>query len=293
MATTFQDGVTASLAPLLARAKERDRDAFDALVRALWEPVFRCLWKRVPAGDAGDLAQDVFFRLYRALRAGRGPALEDEEAWTRYVLACARNRAADYHRRRRAAPPTGPLEELLQRGEEPPGRGDPGDPIEPLVAREEAAAVRDCLGRLDPQARAVAWLHFVDGRPKREIARSLGMAESSFRGLLDRAARSLRKCLESKGALGERARGDDRMRETRPTGDERGGAAGTWLERLLERWGRQVRRPASLDGPPGSRIFEPPESLEALHAALDAADRELAEAAAQRPRAVANPKTGQ
>ncbi len=188
---------------LMERLRQRDWTAFDELVDAYWEPVLRFFWKRLPPDDAEDLGQNVFIAVYRAVLKGGGPVGGDGESWRRYLFTCARNLMRDYLRRMKARAPFDRLENLL--GDEGAGpdvetrvrKGEEASGL--LVSKEESEAIRDCMGRLDVLSRAICWLHFVDSRSKREIARALEMPESSLRATLVKALKVLRRCLEAKG----------------------------------------------------------------------------------------------
>ncbi len=194
-------GTDTRLSGLLRKVESGERDAFDSIVRLYWSTVMTFLWKRVPAADAEDLAQDAFIALYKALRKGRGSTLRGEDALRRYLLACARSQVTDYYRRKRLEEPAGALEDLMA-SEGGAARPDKGrEAPDPLVSEEERTAVRDCMGELEVRSRTLCWLHFVDGKSKREIAASLDMPESSFRALFSKILDDLRECLEGKSVL--------------------------------------------------------------------------------------------
>lgn len=195
-------------AEILSRVRDRDRAAFDELVQELWMPTYQFFWKRVDREDAEDLTQEVFVSLYRAIGRGGGPEQDDLESWRRYVGASARNRWIDQQRRRSARGATWKLETLLGDDVAWPQGGpaaDESDAAERLLARELADAVERCLGELDSLRRSICWLHFVDGRSKREVARTLGRSESSVRALMVKALAALRRCLQRRGLGPSRA----------------------------------------------------------------------------------------
>ncbi len=177
-----------------------DRQAFDGFVSACWRPVTRFLTRRVPLQEVDDLAQNSFALLYRSVLRGKGPRDASRSIWLRYLFKCARNQVKDYYRRRRSLGPTLPLDELLRQGEE--RLPAPASRPEPVLAQEEADAVHACLERLPDPCRSVFRLHFVDGKSKREIARTLGVSESSLRAHFAKALMALRACLQARGIDG-------------------------------------------------------------------------------------------
>lgn len=186
-------------ARLAVRVRDGDRNAFDALVRAFWQRVQGYFWRRV-GSDADELAQSVFVNVYRGVRRGAGSRLADEESWSRYLFGVARNVWRD-HRRLAQRPATG-LEDLF--GEEGSLARDANDPrtiegSEALADAETRAALEACLAELEDPGRELVWLHFVEGRSKRELARHLDRPESSLRSEMVRLLERLRRCVTSRG----------------------------------------------------------------------------------------------
>jgi len=188
------------LPALHARTRRGDRQAFEGVVTALWDDVMRVLWKRLPREDALDAAQAVFANLYRSARTGGGPpAGSDARDYVRYAVAAAKNHVVDLRRRRAARPALLALDALFEDGawvDEIPG--DEACAVD-AERRERTSAVTDCLGRLEVLPRAICWLHFVEGKPKREVARVLERPESTVRLVMSEALGALRRCLEPKG----------------------------------------------------------------------------------------------
>ncbi len=175
------------------RIRRGDRSAFDDLVAAHWRSVLAFFWRRLPREVAEDLAQTVFVNAWQALGRGRGERLDDTTAWSRYLLASARNLLTDHWRRHRLEPS---LADAVQTVAEI-AKADTNDAT---TAAELRRALEDCLDALDRAGRDLCWLHFVDGQSKRELARAAGRPESSVRADIARALQRLRRCLEGKGA---------------------------------------------------------------------------------------------
>lgn len=83
------------LTRLLEAARSGDRVAFGAFVRGSQADVWRLAAHLVDVGDADDVTQDVYLRVWRALPAFRGDA--SARTW---LLAIARRACADELRRR-------------------------------------------------------------------------------------------------------------------------------------------------------------------------------------------------
>jgi RNA polymerase sigma factor (sigma-70 family) len=178
-----------------------DRSAFDGFVSVFWKPVTHFLTRRVPLQDVDDLAQNSFALVYQSVLRGKGPRTISRSVWLRYLYKCARNQVKDYYRRRRTLGPTLPIDDLLRQGEEHiPAARSALDPA--LAAFEESDALHDCMRRLPAPGRALFWLHFVEGMSKREIARALGVPESSLRTHFGKALASVRACLHARSIDG-------------------------------------------------------------------------------------------
>ncbi len=88
---------------------------------------------------------------------------------------------------RRAGPPMQSLEDVQEAGEEPD--------LSALAANEEGRALRECLGRLDPQRRHLVVLAFVEGFSHSELAVRLSTPLGTVKSAIRRALASLRECL--------------------------------------------------------------------------------------------------
>lgn len=147
-------------------------DGESDLVRRLYPKLRRFAAVVAPSDvDPDDLVQEA---LVKTLRAHR---LVDLEYPSAYLWKAMSSLAADHRRRsgrRRAA-----FARL-------PSRGDYSDTYPSDLAE---------LERLSPQARAVLYLHEVEGLTYRHVALVLGGREASLRRTASRARRSLRHIL--------------------------------------------------------------------------------------------------
>jgi RNA polymerase sigma factor (sigma-70 family) len=155
----------------------RHRDAeLDAQERELIEELYPALRRfastvRPPGGDGNDLVQEA---LLRALRKGRLTELEYPAAYFRkiiYHLAVDESRSRARHRRA-----------LTRMG--------PSEP-QPVSYSWELEELR----RVSPKARAVLFLHTIEGRPFAEIASLLGCSQVSARVAASRGRRQLQDLL--------------------------------------------------------------------------------------------------
>lgn len=155
---------------------------FDAHQRRLFLLALRLSADRE---EARDLVQEAF------LRAARRPAAvpEGEPAGEAWLVRTLVNLCRD--RRRRLAVRSRARQALAR--EEAAGGGDPH------AAPVARAAVQAALARMAPRRRAAIVLCEIEGRPVREVARLLGIAEVTVRWHLLAARRELARTLAPRG----------------------------------------------------------------------------------------------
>jgi RNA polymerase sigma-70 factor (ECF subfamily) len=163
------------------RAQVGDREALEALLRAVQEPLFR-----YAAGLTGephlaeDVLQEVFLRIYRKVGWLREPALF--RPWCYRI--CTREALRRLRRERwwrdqlRGDDVLGAVA-----APEPPARPDPE-----LVAR-----LPELIGQVSPASRAVLALHYLDHQTIDEVARALGLAVGTVKSRLAHGLTQLRR----------------------------------------------------------------------------------------------------
>ncbi|HSW33259.1 MAG TPA: RNA polymerase sigma factor [Steroidobacteraceae bacterium] len=172
----------------LARARAGVVDAQEAIYRAYQRPV-RTLARRLVAGVAiaDDLAQDVFVEVLTKLDQydGRGSFA----GWVRTITVhkCLMHLRSPWQRARRWMNSVG----------EDGSDGWPERRSTPSAG--DAVDLERALARLGDIARAVVWLHDVEGYTHAEIGRLLGGTASFSKSQLARAHVRLRELLEADG----------------------------------------------------------------------------------------------
>src|SRR3954471_19061082 len=163
-------------AALVAAVRAGDRDAFARLYESFSPLVHGVLLARVPYDEVSDLVQDVFLVAFRKLGS-----LRDASRFGPWVAMIARNRATDFHRRRRE---TEELREEVARG---------GSAV--VEAREALEIIKSL-----PEAyRETLVLRLVEGMTGPEIAERTGLQPASVRVNLHRGMKLLRERLGAKG----------------------------------------------------------------------------------------------
>jgi RNA polymerase sigma factor (sigma-70 family) len=167
------------------------RDDFDRLYRDSYSHVLRTLVGILKDRTAAEeCVQEAFVRAYKAWPRWRPDA--PAEAW---LLRIAINRAHSYRRRENLRS----IGETVRRLGGPPA-GEAADPT-------HTTDVLDAVRRLPTAQAATIVLRYVHGYTNREIAASLGVAESTIASRLAAAKARLRDDLESpSGAILEPSR---------------------------------------------------------------------------------------
>jgi RNA polymerase sigma-70 factor (ECF subfamily) len=167
----------AAMSPLVARAREGDAEAFDALYQQTKHRVRHVLLQLVGRGpELDDLVQETYLQLVRALRGFRG-----EARFTTFLHGICAN-VGLMHLRRRARRP----EDVVA---EPPDEAAPdsADPERAAAVRDAARLMEAALAALDPKKRLVFVYHDLLGMKPEDIARSLDTGANTVRSRLNRA----------------------------------------------------------------------------------------------------------
>ena len=183
--TAFTDDVLP--AGTVTRARDGSAEAREAIFRAFEAPV-RTLARRLVPGStqAEDLAQDVFVDVLASLGQyeGRGSFA----GWVRAITVrrCLMHLRSPWRRALRWARAADDADAEAVLRVEPASGGD-------------AVDLERALARLGDTARAVVWLHDVEGYTHAEIGALLGGTASFSKSQLARAHARLRELLEPEG----------------------------------------------------------------------------------------------
>src|SRR4051812_11160911 len=159
-------------AQLVEEVRRGDRDAFAQLYDLYAPMVHGILLARVPFDDVNDLVQDVFLSAFKRIHT-----LREVGAFGGWLAMIARNRAVDFHRRKRE---TEELPENLARRAS----------VDP-EAREALRLIRT----LPDAYKETLVLRLVEGMTGPEIAERTGLTPASVRVNLHRGMKLLREKL--------------------------------------------------------------------------------------------------
>jgi len=169
---------------VVARARSGDLEALEALYRAFETPVYNVALRilRNPE-DAEDVLQETFLEVVRSIKQYRG----EGHLWG-WVRRIAASKALMRIRRNQVRA----TEELH---EEATGDSGLGGAVPARIDLERA------FEQLSKTARAVVWLHDVEGYTHEEIAELMGKTVSFSKSQLARAHTRLRSMLDKEGAV--------------------------------------------------------------------------------------------
>ena len=156
-------------AALVEAVRRGDRESFGRLYDLYGPMVHGILLARVPWGEVDDLVQDVFLVAFKRIHT-----LREAGAFGGWLAMIARNRAVDFHRRRRET------EEL------------PEDLAQKSSADPEAGEALALIRALPEAYRETLVLRLVEGMTGPEIAERTGLTPASVRVNLHRGMKLLR-----------------------------------------------------------------------------------------------------
>jgi RNA polymerase sigma-70 factor, ECF subfamily len=172
---------------LVARARDGDVHAYDALVASRLDSTFR-LAKAIlgHAADAEDVTQEAFVQAWRTL-----PQLRDTDrfdAWFGRVVV----NTARMHLRRRSRVITVSVGALEMQDDAALGRTDHA--LDGVGASE---ALQAAIDRLTVDQRTILALHHLEERPLKEVAAVIGVPVGTAKWRLHEARTALKRAMES------------------------------------------------------------------------------------------------
>jgi len=168
---------TDPLEALIARVREGDLTAFEALYRQTRSDVHRILFRLIGSNsDIDDLIQEVFIQLLRALRGFRGDA-----RFTTFLYRICAN-VGLMHLRSKCRRREDLVADLPEPREE-----SPAGPERSAQAHEAARLLEDALDQLTEEKRVVFVYHELLSMGPEEIALVLSIPVNTVRSRLGRA----------------------------------------------------------------------------------------------------------
>jgi RNA polymerase sigma-70 factor (ECF subfamily) len=175
---------------LVERCLSGDEAAWETLVRTHTRRVYGFCYRFTGKdSEAQDLTQEVFLRVFRALKSYRS----DEGAFATWLARLSRNLLIDHYRRTRQDRATDSIEEQLPMIEERTATSARPEGL--LAGREASEILQNALQRLSPDLREAVILRDLQEMEYREIAEVLKVPEGTVKSRLNRGRAELARVL--------------------------------------------------------------------------------------------------
>ena len=175
---------------IIARARRGDADAFEQLVIAYRDPVFRLALRMCGnEADADEAAQEAFLAAWRGLPNFRG-----DSKFSTWLYQLTTHAAIDLMRRQKRQIAA---EDITEVSAPDPAPG----PQQQAERAETRQAVRDALLRLTPEYRQIVTLRFLQELSYEEIGAALDLPSGTVKSRLNRARARLKEILSENGNL--------------------------------------------------------------------------------------------
>lgn len=175
---------------IIARARRGDADAFEQLVIAYRDQVFRLALRMCGnEADADEVAQEAFLSAWKALPNFRG-----DSRFSTWLYQLTSHAAIDLMRREKRQITAEDITEV--------SAPDPGPSPQQQAERSETRqAVRDAMGQLSPEYRQIVVLRFLQELSYEEIGAVLKLPPGTVKSRLNRAKSQLKDILSKSGNL--------------------------------------------------------------------------------------------
>ena len=175
---------------IIARARRGDADAFEQLVVAYRDQVFRLALRMCGSeADADEVAQEAFLSAWRALPNFRG-----ESQFSTWLYQLTTHAAIDLMRREKRQITADDITEV--------SAADPApSPQQQAEQSEQREIVRNAILQLAPEQREVVVLRFMEELSYEEIGAVLKLPSGTVKSRLNRAKAQLKEILSKNGNL--------------------------------------------------------------------------------------------
>ena len=175
---------------IIARTRRGDADAFEQLVVAYREQVFRLALRMCGSeADADEVAQEAFLSAWKALPNFRG-----ESQFSTWLYQLTTHAAIDLMRREKRQIAADDITEV--------SAADPApSPQQQAEQSEQREIVRDAILQLAPEQREVVVLRFMEELSYEEIGAVLKLPSGTVKSRLNRAKAQLKEILSKSGNL--------------------------------------------------------------------------------------------
>jgi len=188
-------GVTAnnrldSDSQLIERCLCGEEAAWEDLVKVYTRRVYSICYRFVgKEGEAQDLTQEVFLRIFKTLKSFRS----NEGSFSVWLNRLTRNLLIDHYRRSKLERSTDSIEDQLRVLEETEQTSARADSM--LAGREASEMLQAGLQKLSPELRETIILRDIEELEYREIAQVLNVPEGTVKSRLNRGRAELARIL--------------------------------------------------------------------------------------------------
>jgi RNA polymerase sigma-70 factor (ECF subfamily) len=182
---------------LVRRCVAGDAEAWEEIVRQYNRRIYSVCYRFTgSAGDAEDLAQEVFIKLYRSM----GSYSSEKGAFSTWVMTMTRNLLVDHFRKTKQDRATDSLdaglteeEDSLSLGDKIQDQGPSAD--ERIQRRETQEMVQKAIQKLSPELREAVILRDLQDMDYKEIAMALKVPEGTVKSRINRGRMELARLL--------------------------------------------------------------------------------------------------
>jgi RNA polymerase sigma-70 factor (ECF subfamily) len=181
-------------AQLVQQCLQGDASAWEELVRRHSRRIFNICYRFTGnGGEAEDLSQEVFLRVYRTLVSYRSA----HGGFATWVTSVTRNLLIDHYRRTKRDRMTDSLDDAMPvvENKESAGRR----PDQQLLLNELSAQVQTALTKLSPELREAVILRDLQQLEYIEIQRVLSVPEGTVKSRINRGRIELARILQQMG----------------------------------------------------------------------------------------------
>ena len=175
---------------IIARARRGDADAFEQLVTAYRNQVFRLALRMCGnEADADEVAQEAFLSAWKGLPNFRG-----ESRFSTWLYQLTTHAAIDLMRREKRQAAAEDIDEITAADDGP-------SPQQQVERTETQREIRSALMQLPEEYRQVLLLRFMQELSYEEIGRALKLPVGTVKSRLNRAKAQLKDILSRSGNL--------------------------------------------------------------------------------------------
>ena len=189
---------TEETSALVRRCLQGDGHAWQQIVESQHRRVYGLCYRFTgSAGDAEDLTQDVFLKVYRNLKTFD----VERGSFPTWLTTLTRNLLVDHFRRTRAEQTTHSLDAGWDGPEGPSSpaekiHAEQPDPLQNCMDRELQALVQQALLQVSPELREAVILRDLNDMDYKEIAEVLRIPEGTVKSRISRGRMELARLLE-------------------------------------------------------------------------------------------------